>query len=150
MKRHLPASSLTDSCCFFAGAQPAQLHQGGRGLCVARERGALLPADARVPGALGHAHQPRGQAADQEHHLPRHQGLGVGAGARQERLLRRALAHLRIAQRQGRQGLKTPTTTTTTTTNGPLIRFEFCAMCRSCGPAKDLMCVCALGRVKIE
>ena len=64
-------------------AQPAQLHQGSGGLRVPREHLALLPPDAGVPRAQWHSHESRGQAADQEHNLPRGQGLPHGTRYRQ-------------------------------------------------------------------
>jgi len=56
-------------CIFFTGTQFTQLYKGGWGLCVSRERFTLLPSNARVPRALRHTFQPRGQVADQEHHI---------------------------------------------------------------------------------
>lgn len=69
------------------GAQPAGLHQGGRGFRLAGERVALLRAGAAVPPSVAAALQQGGQAADQEHRVPRGEGfallLGGGAGRRQ-------------------------------------------------------------------
>ena len=45
----------------ITGAEPAQLHQGSGGLCVAGELKLLLPYDAGVPQPVRHTQQPRGQ-----------------------------------------------------------------------------------------
>lgn len=55
-----------------SGEEPPQLHQGGRGLRVARERFSLPPPDPGVPPPDRVSHQPRRQAANKEYHLPRH------------------------------------------------------------------------------
>lgn len=44
------------------GAQPLQLYQGGRGLCVSRTREALLQTDPGVQAPVNHTHKPRRQA----------------------------------------------------------------------------------------
>lgn len=44
------------------GAQPLQLHQGGRGLCVSRTRETLFQTDPGVQASVNHPHKPRRQA----------------------------------------------------------------------------------------
>ena len=70
---------------FLQGPQRPQLHQGGRGLRLPREPGVVLLPDRGVQAPQRGPHQPRGQAADQEHPLPRGQGLrGRPGGAPEE------------------------------------------------------------------
>ena len=57
-----------------SGAQPTQLHQGGRRLRVSRTDELLLPDDTGVPPPVRHTQQSRGQATDKEHHLPHREG----------------------------------------------------------------------------
>ncbi len=64
----------------IAGAKRAQLHQGGGGLRLPREPGVVLLPDGGVSPPERPPHQPRGQAADQEHPVPRRQGLRLRAG----------------------------------------------------------------------
>ncbi|CAH0553828.1 unnamed protein product [Brassicogethes aeneus] len=78
-------SAVPGGCRFYPrrsaapSAQFTQLHQSCGGFRLARERLALLPPHAGVQGSDRHAFQPRGQAADQEHHLPRGQRLALDA-----------------------------------------------------------------------
>lgn len=67
------------------GAQPARLHQGRRGLRLARERVAVLRARAAVPAAVSPAREQGGQAADKEHRVPRGEGLPLLPGGRARR-----------------------------------------------------------------
>ena len=75
--------SFRSGRCPAPSAKSAQLHQGRGGLCLPGKCFPLFSSDARISCAVRHAHQSRGQAPNQEHHLPHGQGLDNCDGRRE-------------------------------------------------------------------